>query len=81
MSAVGNQEKFVSLQNFICTFTEGYLKSAFFFFFFFKLIMLSLLGFSFPGIQVTNKPVPGKGRENRKREGVEKGWWGRSRGK
>lgn len=29
---------------------------------------------------MTNKPVPGKGRENRKREGVEKSWWGRNRG-
>lgn len=29
---------------------------------------------------MTDKPVPGKGRENRKREGVEKSWWGRSRG-
>ena len=29
---------------------------------------------------MTNKPVPGEGRENKKRERVEKGWRGQGRG-
>lgn len=58
---VENQGKFVYLHNVVNTFIEGCLESAF---------SLSWSCFLFPGIQVSNKSVPGKERENRKREEV-----------